>query len=438
MKKKFFEYVSLNIIGMTGLSCYILADTFFVANGVGTDGLAALNLAISVYSIIHGTGLMLGVGGATRYAILKAQGRREDAGAVFAQAVGMGLAVSILFILTGIFASGQIALLLGANEATYRMTTTYLRTILCFSPFFIGNNILNAFVRNDGSPGLSMAGMLMGSFGNIVLDYVFIYPLGMGIFGAALATGASPLLGMSLPAVRFLRGKSGFSLKRKWIRQIRIFSPGRWWDICRLGMSALITELSSGIVLIVFNLLFVKMAGNTGVAAYGIIANLALVAVSVFTGISQGIQPLVSECYGRGDQEGRKKILCYAFGTVTFMALMIYLGSAWRADWLIEAFNKEKSPALHAYAKEGLFIYFSGFFFAGCNIVSAAFFSAGEEPGRAFAVSILRGAAAMIPMVLLLAWLFGITGIWCSFPAAEGVTFLVVLAGLRQMYKRRE
>ena len=289
---KFIKYVSLNVLGMIGLSCYILADTFFVSKGMGADGLTALNLAISIYSFIHGTGLMIGIGGATRFGILRSQGEEKKADRIFSQSVFIGLFLGTAYVFIGVFASGVLSHILGADQVTFQMTSVYLKTILCFSPAFILNNVMIAFVRNDRNPKLSMAAMLTGSISNIILDYVFIFPLDMGMFGAAFATGLAPVISIFILLLHVFKKKNGFHLCRFKL------SVKKSVDIVSLGLSAFINEFASGIVLIIFNLVILGIAGNTGVAAYGIVANLSLVAASVFTGIGQGLQPIVSASYG--------------------------------------------------------------------------------------------------------------------------------------------
>ena len=138
---EFMQYTALNVLGMIGLSCYILADTFFVSKGLGADGLAALNLAIPVYSFIHGTGLMLGIGGATKYSILKGQKMSCDTNTVFTNTVYNGILVAFIFMAAGFFLSGDITSLLGADTAVFSMTKTYLRVIMLFAPAFILNDI---------------------------------------------------------------------------------------------------------------------------------------------------------------------------------------------------------------------------------------------------------------------------------------------------------
>ena len=149
--KDFTKYVSLNILGMLGLSCYILVDTFFVSKALGATGIAALNFSISIYSVIHGIGLMVGIGGATRYSILKSRNKDAKANMVYSTCVKIGLVIGLILAIIGIFASKSLALLLGADTSTLPLTKTYLTTILCFSPFFIMNNIIIAFVRNDNN-----------------------------------------------------------------------------------------------------------------------------------------------------------------------------------------------------------------------------------------------------------------------------------------------
>lgn len=138
----FIKYASLNVLGMIGLSCYILADTFFISKGLGADGLTALNLAIPVYSFIHGSGLMIGMGGGTRYSILKSQNRQKDMNQVFINAAVAFLLPALFFFCAGLFFSAPLTHLLGANETVFEMTQTYLRVILFFAPAFMLNNLL--------------------------------------------------------------------------------------------------------------------------------------------------------------------------------------------------------------------------------------------------------------------------------------------------------
>lgn len=419
--KTFFKYVSANILGMIGLSCYILADTFFIARGVGANGLTALNLAIPIYSIMNGLGLMIGMGGATRYSISKGNADSTVQKQIFTQALCFTLFWSSIFLILGITAARPISILLGANAETLHLTTEYIRIILIFTPFFMCNNLLICFVRNDGSPQLSMMAMLTGSFSNIIMDYILVFPFDLGMKGAALATAASPVLSILVLSIHFIKKNNQFHLCR--IRP----SLKRILDICALGSSSLIAEVSSGIVMLIFNLLILNISGNIGVAAYGVIANIALVLTSMYTGISQGVQPVISQCFGRREHKQIRQVLRYAFTTSVVLAVLSYLVTFIWSQPIVAAFNKDSDPILNAIAENGMHIYFTAFLFVGINIITATFLSSTDHPKEAFILSIFRGFVLVIPMAFLLSFLFGINGIWLTLPITE---FIVTIPAI--------
>lgn len=177
------------------------------------------------------------------------------------------------------------------------MINTYLKFILIFAPAFIINDVLICFVRNYNNPNLSMYAMLVGSLSNIILDYIFIFifPLQLGIFGTVFATGLAPITSILILSLPPIKRKNQFHfIKIKPNIKITL-------NTLSLGFPSLVTEVSCGIVIIVFNMIILNLIGNIGVAAYGIVANLSLVVVAVYTGIAQGIQPLISKSYGSND-----------------------------------------------------------------------------------------------------------------------------------------
>ena len=417
----FLKYVSANVLGMIGYSCYILADTFFIARGIGAAALAALNLVLPAYSLMNGTGLMIGMGAASRYTISSTKPEGTLHRTIFTQALYLAAFAAVIFSSGGIFLPDRIAAVLGANADTIGYATDYIRILLIFSPLFLGNNLLLSFVRNDGAPRLSMTGMIVGSLTNIVLDYVFIYPLGMGMTGAALATATAPVISMLIMSVHFIKKRNHF---RPVLTRLSLV---RWGDICTLGVSSLVTELSSGVVIIVFNYLILGLNGNTGVAAYGILANIALVLVSIYTGIGQGVQPIVSRYAGKDGEEQRRSLRRYALITSLSFALLSYLLIAVFAVPLAELFNREHDPILTDIASNGMRIYFVSLFFSGINIVAAAFLSSADRPKQAFVISILRGFVLIIPVAWILSVLFGLTGIWMAVPVTEAIVCALAL-----------
>lgn len=419
--REFLKYSSLNVLGMIALSCYILADTFFVSKALGANGLTALNLAIPVYNFINGSGLMIGMGGGTKYAIFKSQGRMKEASHAFTNAAALTALIAACFFLLGLFASAPIARMLGADDNVFGMSRTYLQVLLLFAPMFMTNNLMLCFIRNDGAPQLSMAAMITGSLSNVVLDYVFMFPFGMGIFGAVLATGLAPVISLLVQSPYLLTKKNQFHLVRYRL------SAGLSLGIFSSGLPSLITEVSSGIVIIIFNRIILGLEGNTGVAAYGVIANLSLVVIAVYTGISQGIQPILSSNYGKGIRENVQAILRYAVTTVIILSAGVYLCMIFGAEPITEIFNSEKNQILQEIAEAGLKIYFTGCVFAGLNIILSVYFTSTERPLPAQIISVMRGFIVIIPMSFLLSAIAGLPGVWASFPATE---FLVSLVGV--------
>lgn len=413
-KSAFFQYAALNVLGMLGLSCYILADTFFISKGLGADGLAALNLAIPVYSFIHGSGLMLGVGGATKFSVLKGQGAEKKGNQVFTNTIWTAALLAVCFLSAGIFLSPHLTLLLGADTSVFTMTNTYLRVILLFSPAFLLNDVLLCFVRNDGSPRLSMLAMLLGSFSNIALDYLFIFPLDMGIFGAVLATGFAPVISLLLLSLH-LKQKGHF----RFLPAAPVFHFTG--TILSLGFPSLVTEAASGMVMIIFNKVILALCGNTGVAAYGIIANLSLVVTAVCTGIAQGMQPLASSAFGKGQRHLLPKLLRYALCTMLAVSLCVCFCIFTFTGPLAGIFNSDRNPQLQKLAEEGLKLYFLSVPFMGFNVILSMFFTSTQTPLPAQLLSLLRGFLLIVPMTFLLAFLAGLTGIWLTMPVTEGI-----------------
>lgn len=414
--KEFIKYAVLNVMGMTGLSCYILADTFFISKGLGANGLTALNLAIPVYSLIHGSGLMLGMGGATKYSILKSQKNWGQTNKIFTNTVYLAGILAIAFLLTGIFLTRVLTAFLGADQEVFGMTATYLRVILLFAPAFLMNDILICFVRNDGDPKLAMLAMLGGSLSNVALDYLFIFPLKLGIFGAVFATGLAPFISIMILSVYFLKKRNQFHMLREKPH------PETEKTVVKLGIPSLIGEVSSGVVILVFNSIILKLQGNTGVAAYGVIANLSLVVMAVYTGIAQGMQPLISKAWGRYEIRTCKRILSYAMITMAAVSIAVYAVLFFLADPIAGIFNSENNRLLQEIAVTGLKLYFTAAVFAGFNLIISVYFTSVELALPAQLISILRGVVLIVPMAFLLSGLFGMNGVWLAFPAAELLT----------------
>lgn len=431
LTRQFFRYVFLNIFGLLGTSCYILADTFFISRAAGTNGITLLNLCLPLYNLIFAVGSMLGLGSATRFAILQAQGDQRSH-RYFFQALVWAWLFSIPFVLAGAFCPDVLLRWMGGDAEIVALGVSYARIFLLFTPFFMCNYITSSFVRNDGDPSLAMAATLSGSLFNVVFDYLFIFPLGMGLAGAALATAVSPIVSMLVCSLHFLK-KSNHIRLQPHRPSVQLLAQS-----CPLGVSGFVGEMSSGVTTTVFNFLLLRLAGNVGVAAYGVVANYALVATAVFNGVAQGVQPLASACYGQGRTDDTRKLLGLGTATALGLAVLLYAGVFGFTGPLVALFNQEGNLQMAQYALLGMRIYFLGYLFAGFNIVATGYLGAVNRPAEAAVSSLCRGMVAIVGCSVLLGRLFGMTGVWAAFPAAEALTALLTVVLLRRVARRTE
>ena len=416
---EFARYVTLSILGQLGISCYIIADTFFISKGLGANGLTALNLAIPIYNFIFGCGLMLGVGGATKFSILKGMKHTKETDVIYSNTVILTVIFSVVFVLTGLFGAGKLAVLLGADKVTYEMTTTYLRWILIFAPAFMLNEVLHCFVRNDDAPNLVMFATLAGSFANIVFDYIFIFPMNMGILGAVLATGSAPIFSILIMLPHWLKKKNTFHFVKTGILWKNVS------QITSLGFPSLLAQLSGGIVMIIFNMLILKLEGNVGVAAYGVVANISIVVTALYTGLAQGMQPLLSIYYGQNHPLQIRKIMCYGQIVMLVLSAAMYGGLFVFAPQVTAVFNSEGNEVLQKIAEVGLKLYFISNIFLGFNTVVATFFTSVEKALPAHILSLLRGFVLIIPLAFVMSAFWEMNGIWLCFPVTEAVTAML-------------
>lgn len=412
----FFRYISLNIIGMLGMSCYILADTYFISRAAGPDGITVLNLCLPVYNLIFAIGAMIGTGAAIRWSIERSAARKEKC---FTNALWWILIIGGIITIAGGLNSALVLRLMGGDEKIVRLGVPYLRTFIIFTPFFMANYAVTSFVRNDGGPGIAMIATISSSLFNILFDYILMFPLQMGLAGAALATAVSPVVSMCVSVVHFRRADNH-------IRLVRMLPDRRLLaDSMKLGVAAFVSEMATGVTTTVFNYLILGITGNLGVAAYGVVANLAIVGTSLFNGAAQGSQPLISRYYASGRKKEMRETFRLGMITAVSIAAVLYVVVSIFADPMAAAFNSEHSEQLQQMARVGLRIYFLGFLFSGMNIFLSNSFSAIDQPLPSAIIALTRGFAASIFFAILLARIFGMNGVWAAYPACEGATLVI-------------
>lgn len=436
LRRDFSLYVSQSVLAMMGFSLYILADTYFVANGIGTMGLAGLNIALPIYSLILGTGMLLSVGGSTFFAVNKARGDEDTSNKIFSLVLTSSIIIGLIFLIFGRSLSEELAYFFGGDEETVPYASVYIKVVSTFSVPFMMNNIIVAFIRNDQSPRFATLAVIAGNLSNMILDWIFIYPLNMGMYGAALATGVSPIVGLAVLSIYFIKKKNSFHLGSLHglttiydEREINYFKHNIWIlrNVFILGLSSFIIEIAAGLTMITFNLAFWNISGNLGVSAYSIVLNIAIVITAFFNGIGQGVQPLISSAHGTGNHSGTKYIIRMGILASIFMSIFLYVILYVFATPFSDVFNKTSDPELNRLATIGIRYYFTAFFFGGLNIVIAAALNAQEKALNSLAITMSRGLIILVPAILLLSQFKTITALWFALPVAEGLTLMFIL-----------
>lgn len=423
------HYVTRNVIATLGLSLYVIIDTLFISIAAGAFGLATLNIVLPVFSIFNATGLLLGVGGATMFSLNKVQ-HPERVKGLFSQLITFaGIFGVVLAILLTIFAHPVVDFL-GADEQTRAMSITYLRIIAWSGPLYMCSYISVNFVRNDNNPTLTMKATLTETLSVIIIDWLLIFGCGLKIEGAALAALVSPMI--SLLVLTRHRHFKGRQLTLHWqLPKVRNLAKA-----ASLGIAAALNEMSNGVSIYFFNRVFLALANNYAVAAYGVVSNIAIVVLAISNGVALGVQPIASREFGAGHFANVKQALkrgiqiTLSLAVINFIILIIF------KQQIISLFNTTNSSQLAAYASTGLPIYFTGIFFIALNLMLILFLTAIDMPRASFTLSLLRGYIILLPMILLLAHTLGINGAWAAVPVTELLVFIIGTVITRDRIKK--
>lgn len=419
--KEFLYYVFLSVVSMVSHSIYVLVDTFFISHKLGVNGLAALNLALPVFGFIGAISMLMGVGGSINYSIEYTRNGPVNGNKVYTTSMTIGAMASVIFIFIGIFYSRNIAELFNASIKVLDMAEIYIKTLLLFAPAFIFNRILSNFIKNDNNPRLASIALIVSNIFNIIFDYIFMYPLNMGIFGAIFATGLSVVFSMLFLTLHFFMGVSNFKLV------LENFKFDFLSHIISSGMPSLLNEIAISLVMILFNIIVLNLEGDVGVAAYGVIANVAIIILAIYVGISQGMQPLLSKEYANFSYGNLKLILKYGMITSLIYSVISYAYIYFKADFIVSIFNSQGDKYMANLATYGMRIYFTGMIFAGFNIIFGMYYASIRKNFASNIITMLRGIVFLSIGVIVLSKLFKMTGVWLSFPVAELLTFIYAI-----------
>ena len=421
----FRRYFLHSLLSTVMTAAFVLCDTIFIGRGVGSDGLAALNIALPCYTLMTAFAQMLGAGGATAISYSKGQGKDHEANGLFTTAILLAAVVSLSLGALGCIFWKPIAYACGAADSIITLTGQYLTILNGSAVVFVFNNMLGFFVRNDHAPRWAMIASVTGCLLNILLDYLFIFPLGFGMAGAISATVLSSGTSALLLARHFFTKKATLRLDFAGV------SLGGLRRILMGGLPNCIAELSTGVVILLFNLRLMQLGGVDAVTSYSIISNTAYVFLAVFGGVNNTIQPLISFNAGAGYYRRVLQFLRYGYGVVfALCATLVAIGELF-PHIIVQVFIANPSDAILSCAVPAIRFYFAAYLLMCFNMVSATFLQSVEQARAASVLSFCRGFLFLVPFLYLLSGLLGINGVWLTVPASELLTFAgaVLLVG---------
>lgn len=424
------------LLGMVSMVVLNLADGAFVGHGAGTEALAAINIAAPIFNLMIGIGIMFGIGTSVISSIHLSKGNVKAARINTTQAMIGSLAITATIgalILSNLPATCR---LFGSNEALIPLASSYLKWVALSLPFCILGNVGSFIIRLDGSPKYAMSCTLFASLMNIFLDWLFIFPLGMGLEGAAIATSISFTLS-ALAVIFYLVFLSHtlhlYKLKLS-VKSLVLTLRNLWYQI-KAGISAMLGEIAISLTMIVGNFVFIRHLGEDGVAAYGVACYCMPVIFMLANAIVQSIQPIISFAHGAGDRkrlaEARGIALRSALLAGMFSTLLLTVG----ARWITMIFISEGENAFDLSVTGMPYFGISGLVIT-LNLVIVGYLQSIEKSMLATIYTLLRGFVLMIPAFLFMPLVLGVPGIWLAIPVAESLT-LVVMASILAVQMHR-
>lgn len=415
------------IIANVFMSIYTTVDGIFVANLVGTQALSAVNIVMPFLMVTIAIGTMLGTGGSALVAKKLGEGKTEEARRNFSLLVIVCFVTSALLSALGLLFKEPVLTLLGADESIYYYCEAYASPLFVIIPFAMLGIVFQMFFIADGNPHYGMAFSIAGGLMNILLDYLLIAKAGMGIRGAAIATG----IGYAFPAViglfyfTFKRTGNLYFVKPRPDKTVILKAGAN-------GSSEMVTMLSTSIVTIAMNNIMIRLAGADGVSAITILLYAQTLLSSVYMGYATGIAPITSFNFGKGDTDNLKKIHRISLRTIAAASVITFLASFFLAKPIIQVFARA-GTSVYNMAMNGFLIFAVGFLFMGFNVYSSSMFTALNNGKVSAILSFFRTLVFLLAALLIFPAVWNVTGVWIAMPAAEALSILMTIYYFRKM-----
>lgn len=410
-----------SIIMLIFTSIYGVVDGFFVSNYVGKTAFTAVNFIIPVLMILGSIGFMFGTGGGALIALTMGKGNTQKANELFSMLIGISVVLGIGLTILGFIFLKPLVIFLGAEGQLLEDCLLYGKVLLLAIPASILQYEFQCLFATAGKPQLGLYITLAAGLTNAVLDALFIAVFPWGLAGAAAATGIGQCIGGILPLFYFARPNTSL------LRFAKARFDGRsFLKICANGSSELMSNISSSLVSLLYNVQLLRYAGEDGVAAYGVLMYVNFTFLAAFIGFSVGTAPVVGYHYGAGNFDELKGLLKKSLRIVSGFAVAMFASSLLFARPLSYMFVGYDEMLLEM-TLHGFSIFAFSFLFAGFAIFGSGFFTALNDGLTSALISSLRTLVFQVAAVLFLPLIWQLDGIWLSIVAAELMAVLVVV-----------
>lgn len=430
IKPMYFKYLTAAFGSALISSIYGVVDMAMVGQYQGPEGTAALAVVSPVWNMIYSLGLLMGIGGSVLFSTLRGQSEqnRKKSNEYFTGAL---IGVNILAVITWlavIFFDRELLLLFGAEETLLPLARRYLFPVKFTVPSFLFTQLMSAFLRNDGNPGLATKAVLFGGIFNVFGDYFFVFVMDMGIMGAGIATAMGSVFSLIVMLTHFLSKKNTLKL----VKPVGLFSILK--SICVTGFSTFFIDVAMGILTMLFNRQILKYLGTDALSVYGIIINISTFVQCCAYSIGQASQPMISMNYGAGKGERIAQILKYALGTAAVFGLLWTALAVFVPNLFVRIFMTPTEEILNI-APNIIRSYGISFLLLPFNIFSTYYFQALMQPTASFVVSVSRGAVISGILIYILPAVAGANAIWFAMPVTELVVAVYVTVKMIQYTK---
>ena len=420
--KSLCRYIFPAMGGLFATYLYNVVDGIFVGQGVGSAALGAVNIGVPFITFAVAIAAMFPMGGGTVVAIRMGREDKEGANHAFMTAFLLTLLASLLLTLIGMAFSRQIVDLSGGRTLSHTMrdmAADYLFYYCAFSVPMLMSTCLSVFVRNDGSPALSFVGMCVGAGANIFLDWLFIFPMKMGVVGAAIASGLGQVFSVAVLLSHFVRKRGSLRFRRFPVSGALI------GKLCKRGVPEAASQLTTPVTALCYNLMLARLVGDIGVSTFSVLSFIYSLVNAILSGTAQGLQPLWGLCYGERDTDGMNLYFRWGIRINAILSVVIYGLLFLFAEPVIQIFNRD--PELVQNASAALSLFGLSFIPMALNLIYTAFLYSTKRTLQADAISLSRGVVLKAAAIFCMPVLFGIDVIWLAPFAAELLTLVLAL-----------